>query len=293
MLALSVMLFAAPSMARDPRGRSKKTSSASKPTPPSSVPPVADATCPPASPPMPGEPASGTESNGLVFLRGGCFRMGSNDGERDERPVHPVVLSSFWIGKTEVTEEAYRAFVTATNREPPPCGNSSSYGDMDRAKDPINCVTWQDAVEYCQWKYPTQPIGRLPTEAEWEFAARGEAGRTYPWGEESPDGQVCRDPEEEGTGTCPVDSHPRDTTPEGIRGLAGNVSEWVNDWYVNHYEDGLQRNPSGPSSTKTRVIRGDSYFITKAAWMRGAFRNSDVPRDQNLSVGFRCARGAK
>lgn len=277
-----------------PAERKPKKNKTEDPAPPV-APPVEAAVCPPPQIPDSAEPASGTESNGLVYLRGGCFQMGSSSGDSNEKPVHPVVVSSFWLGKTEVTEEVYRAFVKATNRDAPGSSGLCNYGRPGRDKDPINCVTWQDAVDYCRWKYPDG--GRLPTEAEWEYAARGEAGRTYPWGEVPPRGRVCWKQWDldisAGGGTCPADSFPEGATPEGLRGMAGNVWEWVSDWYADHFASGLQRDPRGPSSGSARVLRGGGWLFVEASGMRGSLRLKYAPVDRNDLMGFRCARGGR
>lgn len=251
--------------------------------------PAGAATCPPARR-RPAEPAAGTESSGLVFVPGGCYVMGSNDGDKDEKPPHPVILPSFWIGKTEVTAGAYRAFVQATNRDTPDTSGFCNYGKPDRADDPMNCVTWQEAADYCQWKYPG---GRLPTEAEWELAAGGAQNRRYPWGSAPPEGRVCWKRLAGGKGTCPAASFPEGATPEGILGLAGNVWEWVGDWYADHHPAGLQRAPRGPASGQAHVLRGGSWLADDASWMRAANRIRGTPMFRGYDVGFRCARGVR
>jgi len=225
------------------------------------------------------------------------FVMGSTERDFDERPVHGVVLSSYSIDKTEVTVAQYRQCVRDGNctapetgiRETEPC----NWEESNRENHPINCVNWEQADRYCR------AVGkRLPTEAEWEFAARGRKGRKYPWtSADEPDNQLCWGGEGSDLGkgkprsTCPVGAYSADTTPEGLQDMAGNVYEWVADWY-GPYSSELKVDPRGPTSGSTRVIRGGSWYVIDPSYIRGADRDHEEPSLSFLVVGFRCARGA-
>jgi len=216
----------------------------------------------------------------MVRIRGGTFQMGSNDGVDDERPVHRVTVSTFYLDRTEVTVDAYRACVNAGACRTLPTGEYYNWGVSGRGNHPVNGVSWHGALAYCRWRG-----ARLPTEAEWEYAAGGSAGRTYPWGNSAPTGQL----EWSGNGTAPVGSHPGGATPEGVQDLSGNVWEWVSDWHGT-YPATDQFNPTGPSSGQHRVIRGGSWETSHASYVRAAER-SYLPLDRYYNVGFRCARG--
>ena len=256
-------------------------------------------TLPPAtnSAPIPGsrlEPAKGaaapTPPIGMVLIRAGTFMMGSNNGHHDEQPVHKVTLSAFYLDKHEVTVKDYRRCVAAgkcaalDNARELFSGTNCNSTRRNRPKHPINCLSWFHAVSYCEW------IGkRLPTEAEWEYAARGTAARTYPWGEEARDASraVVEGVVLEGK-TEPVCSKPAGNTPEGACDLAGNVWEWVADWY-GAYSSEAQTDPRGPEQGSERVYRGGNFsdYIS----VRGSLRAHIVPGlVGNLMFGFRCAR---
>ncbi len=186
----------------------------------------------------------------MVYIPDGNFSMGSNDG--DEQPVHTVTLDAFWIDKTEVTNTMYDACVQAGICDLPnvvdDCGNTS-YGSH-----PVVFVSWFDAKTYCEWV-----DARLPTEAEWEKAARGTDGRPYPWGNANPTSQVANYDSNIGD-TSLVGKYPQGASPYGVLDMAGNVWEWVSDWYdENYYRTLLSDNPMGPTSGNYRVLRGGSW----------------------------------
>jgi sulfatase modifying factor 1 len=218
---------------------------------------------------------------------------------RDEEPPHMVSLSSYAMDQTEVRVEDYERCVSAGVCSPP----AFSPGDprFDRPSLPITHVTWDDASTYCAWSG-----GRLPTEAEWEFAARGSASRDYPWGEiYNP--HLCNhgafapdetDGSDGFVGLAPVGSFRDGATPDGLVDMAGNVAEWVADYYDRDehtgfgYPNASQHNPTGPPSGVQHVVRGGSY-LQGAAWLRTAWRG--VPQGELLAtadIGFRCAEGA-
>ena len=220
-----------------------------------------------------------------AFIPAGQFLMGSLDddpyAEPDERPVHPVDLDSYWIDVTEVTNGQFAACVAAGGCTPP--RHSFRYGDPSYRAHPVLGVAHDQAAAYCTWAGR-----RLPTEAEWEKAARGADRRLYPWGNEPPDGSranfsgVRQD-------TAPVGSFPAGASPYGALDLAGNVWEWVSDAYeITYYADSPSRNPAGGESANQFVIRGGSW-TTEARALRSANRFWAYPR-RNDSDGFRCTQ---
>jgi len=234
-----------------------------------------------------------------VYVPAGEFLMGSADSDSlassDEKPQHTVYLDAFWIDKTEVTNAMYALCVTAEACQPP--GDTRSYtrdnyyGNSQYADYPVINVSWNDAQAYCQW------AGRqLPTEAEWEKAARGINGRIYPWGNATPDSNLLNFNEQVGD-TTKVGSYPNGASPYGALDMAGNVWEWVNDWYhETYYSSSPAENPPGPSSGNYRVLRGGSW-IYEAQWMydaqqfvRAADRFWIGSDDGGIVFGFRCAR---
>jgi sulfatase modifying factor 1 len=228
----------------------------------------------------------------MVPIAAGTFMMGANDGRPDEKPAHQVQVAALAMDLTEVTLAAYKVCVRAATCTAPGTGNHCNWGRPGRENHPINCVDWKQATAYCAWAG-----NRLPTEEEWEYAARGAEGRTYPWGSHEPARLSCttmrpsmtfciaiegrRDCPYDGRteeGTCPVGSFPSGDSPFGLHNMAGNVGEWTASGYSDDY-------------TKDR---SHSFFVYRGgAW-------SDVPRAtrrygqfsayKSSGVGFRCAR---
>ena len=233
----------------------------------------------------------------MVYVPGGEFQMGYQNGDRDERPVHRVALRGFWLDRTPVTNSQYAAFLNK-------CGNRIQGGvtwinlGSDRcrilrvgtdhkvqpgyANHPVVEVSWHGATAYAEWAG-----ARLPTEAEWEYAARGSNSAViYPWGNRL-DGKRANCVETGLEDTMPAGSFLNGAGWCGALDLAGNVWEWVADWY-GRYPSRHQVNPTGPKSGQFRVLRGGSWD-GNARSMRSTFRLRRAPDFANLNVGFRCA----
>jgi len=255
-----------------------------------------------AFPSGPGHRTSGKAGVEWVQIPGGSFRMGSTSGGFDEKPVHKVSVSSFRMLKTEVTLGQFKACVAAgackeKNRRTKSDGKYCNWGYSDRGNHPINCVDWYGAKDFCEWVG-----GRLPSEAEWEYAASGGEGRKYPWGSSSPNCQYAvmddsrtkgsAGSETDGCGedrTWPVCSKPAGHSKHGLCDMAGNVWEWVSDWYgSDYYESSPSRNPRGPSSGSARVVRGGSWLRNDPVNLRSADRYYGDPANRSYVIGFRC-----
>jgi formylglycine-generating enzyme required for sulfatase activity len=232
----------------------------------------------------------------LVYIPAGEFLMGSTNEEIydiytkcswcsenwyvSESPQHTVYLDMYWIDRTEVTNGMYRVCVDDGECDIP---GGSYYEETDNDDHPVEYVSWYDAQTYCEWAGR-----RLPTEAEWEKAARGTDGRTFPWGEEID----CEHAQYKGCGgrTIPVGSLPAGASPYGVLDMAGNVWEWVADWYASGYYDVSPYNdPQGPSSGLYRVLRGGSWYYNEYFWdLRSAYRYRNEPDLTDEYGGFRC-----
>jgi len=229
----------------------------------------------------------------MVYVPAGRFLMGSEQGEDDERPAHEVSLDAFWIDQTEVTNAQYDRCVADGE-----CAQSeyANDGDFNAGEQPVVGVNWSDAKAYCAWAG-----GQLPTEAQWEYAARGEDSSTYPWGDGF-DGQLLNycdancefewkdDNFDDGyQRTAPVGNYPGGASWAGDRDMAGNVSEWVSDWYDSgYYNDSPSQNPTGPASGEFRVVRGAGW-LDEWVWMGSFGRVGRDPTKRVNDVGFRCA----
>jgi formylglycine-generating enzyme required for sulfatase activity len=226
----------------------------------------------------------------MVFVPEGEFLMGSPDSDDmasdDEKPQHTVMLDAFWIDRYEVLNAQYAACVRAESCAPPSSTSSSSremyYGNPEYDAYPVIHVSWEDARRYCEWAGQ-----RLPTQAEWEKAARGTGGQMYPWGNEfirdyvNADGVVGD--------TTAVGAYPQGISPYGALDMSGNVWEWVNDWYdPGYYANSPTDNPPGPSEGEYRVLRGGSYSDGPGS-VRAAAHNDYSPDSNNNELGFRCA----
>ena len=223
----------------------------------------------------------------MVYVPAGEFQMGSENGSSDEKPVHTVDLDAFWIDQTEVTNAMYARCVESGACDPPSSTGSYThdryYGNSEFDDYPVMYVSWNDAVAYCEWANR-----RLPTEAEWEKAARGTDERMYPWGN-TIDNSYANYNSKIGDTTA-VGSYEKGASFYGAYDMAGNVWEWVADWYdENYYSTSLSSNPMGPISGIFRVLRGGSCNVNDSS-VRSADRYGVIPSDSSYGIGFRCAR---
>ena len=226
--------------------------------------------------------------NYWVTIPAGEFRMGNENGNNlYESPIHAVYLDTYQIGKHEVTNRQYNQCVKAGTCSAP---NNKIFSIQEYKLHPVVNVSWNDANTYCEWIG-----GRLPTEAEWEKAARGTDERIYPWGN-SIDCSFANyfdstNRHEPCVGnTTPVGSYEKGMSPYGVYDMTGNVLEWVNDWSSDtYYRSSPSTNPSGPESGNKRVLRGGPY-LTGELGVTVTVRYSDVPASSSEEVGFRCAR---
>ena len=197
--------------------------------------------------------------------------------EADEQPEHTVSVAGFWISQTETTNAHYARCVDAGGCTPP---HNSDWRDPARANFPVTHVDWGQATTYAQWVG-----GGLPTEAQWEKAARGTDGRTFPWGSEGADEQHLNFNSSQGP--VVVGSYPAGASPYGALDMAGNVEEWVADWYApDVYTQEPRDNPTGPDAGIFRVVRGGS-FNSSLGGVRAAARDRALPDTNFDSVGFR------
>jgi formylglycine-generating enzyme required for sulfatase activity len=218
----------------------------------------------------------------MVCVPAGEFLMGSAESDSvaddGEKPQHTVALDAFWIDKTEVTNAQYRKCIDAGACTKTGCWEEPKYGAPDQ---PVVCLTWDNASKYAAWAG-----GRLPTEAEWEKAARGSDGRLWPWGNEPPDCtranfSACADR------PAAVGSYPAGASPYGALDMAGNVWEWVADWYRDgYYTSAPVSNPQGPDAGEDRVVRGGSCASNEGV-VRCAYRYSETPNYWGVDGGFR------
>ncbi len=235
----------------------------------------------------------------MVYVPGGTFQMGSDEGnpdaDGDEFPQHSVTLDDFWVDRTEVTNAQFAAFlneqgnqteggVTWLDLESEYCPIEQVGGQYQPksgyADHPVIEVSWYGADAYCQWAG-----AQLPTEAQWEYAARGEQGYIYPWGNDAP---TC---ERAQFGDCPGQTVPVGTLLDGASwcgalDIAGNVWEWTADWY-GAYSAGAQTNPTGPADGYSKVLRGGGWSCSQSD-VRAANRNNNVPGGRYGFFGFRC-----
>tara|TARA_Y100001960_G_C14697857_1_gene839961 strand:- start:491 stop:1390 length:900 start_codon:yes stop_codon:yes gene_type:complete len=249
----------------------------------------------------------------LVFIPSGTFEIGSIKGDRDEKPKRQIYVNSFWIDQHELTVSRFARFVIQTRHKTTAEKNGWSWvwdstlkkgrgwwrkekgiswknpkgisSDWKKIPDqPVSQVSWFDANAYCKW------AGReLPTEAQWEKAARGNDGRTFPWGNQLDSKKANLKGKKDGfSGVSPVGSFPKGASVFGVLDMSGNVWEWVADWYDStHYKRIKLTNPLGPKKGKKKVIRGASWG-SKLLWSRVSNRYSRNRDYRNNKIGFRC-----
>jgi formylglycine-generating enzyme required for sulfatase activity len=223
------------------------------------------------------------EKDGAIVVRipGGEFQMGSpaTEGEPSEHPRHVVRVSSFLMDKTEVTWGQYKRFLAASSRPPP----KSPLWGMPEAF-PASSITWEEARAFCAWAG-----GRLPTEAEWERAARGDDARQYPWGNTF-DPWRCNTRDGGPHAPTPAAAYPDCVGPYGVLDLAGGVLEWCSDWYgETYYAESPVENPTGPETGTRRVLRGGNW-MSASSMVRVASRLGIEPTWPGPMTGFRCAQ---
>ncbi len=269
---------------------------------------VACAQTPPAAPAYgPGvSRARSTDGAEMIHVPAGKFLMGGTDADPkagdDEMPQHTVYVDAFWIDRTELTNARYVQFLNTLGGHQGLCGGrdcaETQVGEEDShiffqggrylveggfEDHPVAEVTWYGAHAYCEWAG-----ARLPAEAEWEKAARGVDGRLYPWGNDVPDCGKAQFGDCGGT-TVPAGSMPAGASPYGVLDMAGNVWEWVADWYdPAYYASSPARNPLGPETGLRKAFRGGSWGYP-AAFMRVSDRARNRPTYAGFNVGFRCA----
>lgn len=222
----------------------------------------------------------------FAFVPGGWFTMGSDRGNRNERPARKVELGPFLIAIRETTVAEYARCVEAGACSPAAGRGSCNWGRPGMEHHPVNCVTWEDASRYCRWSGR-----RLPTEAEWERAARGTDERTYPWGEDSPSAtRLNAEGAADGfSGTAPTGSFPSAKSPIGALDMAGNVAEWTEDRFdADYYRSAPERDPKGPDSGELRAVRGGSWYRPGEEARTTARAGHEPGAAQDL-VGVRCA----
>ena len=226
---------------------------------------------------------TGSDGAVAVMVPAGNFLMGDDV----ESPAREVYLDSFYVDKHEVTVSRYARFLKATGGAKPP--DDWEQSDVENGGTlPVVGVDWHDAEAYCRWAGK-----RLPTESEWEKAARGGDGRRYPWGNDEPNseranfGKSAQGPYK--GGLEPVDTRDAGKSPYGVHDLAGNASEWVSDWFAAGFVRGQVRNPQGPENGTGKVIRGGGWYDA-AERLNSSRRMHASPGTRADDIGFRCAK---
>jgi formylglycine-generating enzyme required for sulfatase activity len=252
------------------------------------------------APVFPAAEPRGKDGAAMVLIPEGEFTMGTNDGPNNERPEHPVWLPAYYIDQFEVSLALFAQFLKESGTPPPPTWDDEAATTVGNR--PAVGLSWEQAAAYCKWAGK-----RLPTEAEWEKAARGTDSRRFPWGHMQPFVDIANYNRgawvSEAVTLIPVDGgvegmSVRHGTKQGGRSaygaynMSGNVAEWVNDWYDReYYAKGPKRNPTGPEQGERHVIRGGSWNDQPSA-LRTTARYAAEPDYQDRTLGVRCAMDA-
>lgn len=256
--------------------------------------------------PIPHPGATVRDDDDMVTIPEGPFIMGfkidneNSWGDTDEEPVHEIFLSAYRIDRYEVTGAEFSRFLNEHPEQSPRYFEPGPAVTLEKkngtyqprpglGRYPANRVSWYGADAFCRWKGK-----RLPTEAEWEKAARGTDQRIFPWGNEFPDNSRVtfrrKFPEMGFKVMEPVDGLTRGRSPYGLHHMAGNVWEWVSDWYAgDYYEQSPRKDPQGPTEGTTKVLRGGNWYY-KAYYMRTTYRFNEKPGVFKVWQGFRCAQ---
>ncbi|MCK5055530.1 MAG: SUMF1/EgtB/PvdO family nonheme iron enzyme, partial [Candidatus Aminicenantes bacterium] len=256
-----------------------------------------------------GDPRIRPVPENMIKVEKGEFIRGSDAGRKREKPVRTIYLDAYMIGKYPVTNEEYKNFIDDGGyanedfwtpegwqwKEKEKIRESLFWHDRkwNGPNFPVVGVSWYEACAYVEWlSHKTGEKYRLPTEAEWEKAARGEDGRTYPWGE-GIDKNKCNYDETGLNRTGPVGIFPDGKSPYGCFDMAGNVWEWCSDWHdEKYYKKSPDKNPEGPATGVLRVLRGGDW-VNDASHVRAAYRDRDVPSSRWYDIGFRLSPGQK
>lgn len=242
-------------------------------------------------PMYPNESRLGAQPNEMILIPAGAFMMGTDERLPDEGPPHQVVVPDFWIDKFEVTNFQYQAFIERAGRRAPDHFVQRRH-PPGKADHPVTFVTWFDGDAYCKWAGK-----RLPTDQEWEKAARGTDGRTFPWGEEFRLNAANTPVRWSSLGregdTTPVGAFPSGVSPYGLHDMSGNVWEWTDAWYKAYPGNTRESENYGQ---KYRTLKGGSWWdcsFYKCGISAPVFNRSFFsPKVKNASFGFRCARDA-
>ena len=231
----------------------------------------------------PADEVTGKDGAPALRVPAGMFAMGDDENA----PRREIYTDAFYMDKFEVTIARYARFMKATGSVSKPDGWDEI--DLERAAQlPVIGVSWHDAQAYCRWADK-----RLPTEAEWEKAARGSDERLYPWGDETPSPDRANfanaSPKAYDGGLDPAGAHPAGRSPFGVHDMAGNAAEWVEDWYAEGFARGDTRNPRGPSAGRAKVVRGGGRF-DPAPRIAVTRRYYASPDQRSEDIGFRCAQ---
>ena len=215
----------------------------------------------------------------MIVIPAGEFVRGSNNGDDNEKPERPVYLDEYAIQKYPVTVEQYATYCRETRQPMPQCPDWGW-----RPDHPVVNVDWHGAAAYAKWAGLA-----LPTEAQWEKAARGTDGRAFPWGNKWDPDRLCHSVGRERSGTASVHTHEAGASPYGVVDMAGNVWEWCADWFqADYYATAPSKNPAGPDRGESRVVRGGGWVGNDGLSFRGACRSWVDPLLRNVSIGFRC-----